>query len=333
MIKNIFSKPLIVLTVLLFFLSLNLSCNNNPPPKKLDMVNLAFQKWVGYGPFFLGKELGIFKDEGIDLNIVDEPLDSARREAFKEGMLDAEAGTIDLLVSKLAYDTPITMVLEIDYSFGADGIVVDGTINNIFDLKGKKVGLVRDDVGEMFISYVFNENGLSLNDISSVPTSPEEIVKLFTEKEVDAVVTWEPNLSLCLKREGSRILVTTKNNPGVIIDVLSFRNEIIKNNPQLAMRLMRGWFKSLKYYRENPAESSRIIAPHYGLKPEEYQAQVLGLRWLNYEDQNSEREFKEWEKAFNFISDIKHKNVRIPVIPKADTAINTSLLRSLYYKN
>ena len=43
---------------------------------------------------------------------MDEEIDSARRDAFKSGMLDSEGGTIDLLVSKTAQDTPITAVLR-----------------------------------------------------------------------------------------------------------------------------------------------------------------------------------------------------------------------------
>lgn len=33
-------------------------CHYNPPEKKLTKVNITFQEWVGYGPFFLAQEKG-----------------------------------------------------------------------------------------------------------------------------------------------------------------------------------------------------------------------------------------------------------------------------------
>ncbi|MFH1075218.1 MAG: hypothetical protein V1752_09045, partial [Candidatus Firestonebacteria bacterium] len=62
------------------------------PKVKLTSVTIAFQEWVGYGPFYLAQEKGFCKEEGIELGFIDEQLDSARRDAFKQGMLDCEAG-------------------------------------------------------------------------------------------------------------------------------------------------------------------------------------------------------------------------------------------------
>lgn len=39
---------------------------------------------------------------------------------------------------------------------------------------------------------------------------------------------------------------------------------------ELVKGLMRGWFKALKYYKENPVEASEIIAKHYDITPEKY---------------------------------------------------------------
>ncbi|GAH61741.1 unnamed protein product, partial [marine sediment metagenome] len=122
----------------------------------------------------------------IELVFIDEQLDSARRDAFKQGMLDCEAGTIDLLVSKRAQDTPIVAVLEIDHSLGSDGIVATEDIRTVEDLIGKKVAFARDDVGETFISYLFYKfykKGLSLDDITIVPRRPEDAWLAFLNGE------------------------------------------------------------------------------------------------------------------------------------------------------
>lgn len=59
-------------------------------------MTIAFQNWVGYSSFYPAQEKGFCKEEGIEFVFVDEQLDSARHDAFKQGMLDFEGGTIDL---------------------------------------------------------------------------------------------------------------------------------------------------------------------------------------------------------------------------------------------
>lgn len=140
--KNRKPALLPLLLICLFFCG----CLQQPKEPKLTRVNIAFQEWVGYGPFYLGWELGFFKQEGIDLAIIDEQLDSSRRDALKQEMLDCEAGTLDLLVSKVAQGVQISAVAELDYSFGSDGIVAVDKIKGLEDLKGKKVVLAIDDV-------------------------------------------------------------------------------------------------------------------------------------------------------------------------------------------
>ncbi|MCQ9206154.1 MAG: ABC transporter substrate-binding protein, partial [Omnitrophica bacterium] len=159
---------LLTLSILLFS-----ACVQEPKEAKLEKITIAFQEWVGYGLFYLGQERGFFKEEGIELIFVDEKLDSARRDAFKSGILDCEGGTIDLLIAKRAQSTPIVSVLELDHSAGSDAIVATKDIQKLEDLIGKRVALARDDVGETFISYLFYKKKLLLDDVIIIPARPE----------------------------------------------------------------------------------------------------------------------------------------------------------------
>ena len=315
----------LILVILFFF-----CCNQRPEETELQRVSIAFQQWVGYGPLYLAQEKGFFEEEGIELVFVDERLDSARRDAFKQGMLDCEAGTIDLLVSKRAEDTPVVAVLEIDHSTGSDGIVATKDIKTIEDLRGKKVAFARDDVGETLISYLFHKSGLSLDDITIIPRKPDDAWEAFLEGEVDAAVTWEPWLSKAAQRPGGHILVSTRDEPNIIVDTLNVRQDLVKNNPGLVKKLMRGWLKGVKYCKEHPVEASEIIAKHYEVTPDEYREQITGLKWFDYEEQTKPGETEKWSNLFDTISEIKFANGRIPRKPDAAKAIDRTLLEGLY---
>ncbi len=322
------SKVILAVTLpIVLFIS---GCSQQPKKPALQKINIAFQEFVGYGPFYLAQEKGFFEEEGIELNFINEQLDSARKDAFKAGMLDCEAGTIDLLVSKRAFDTPIVAVMEIDESLGVDGIVANSNIKSLADLIGKKVALARDDVGETFISCVFFEEGLPFEKLNIVSKKPDEVAQAFLSNETDAVVTWEPYLTDALKKSGAHLLISSKDKPGIIIDTLNLREDLVKNNPGLVKGLMRGWFKAINYYKEQPIEASNIIAKHYDMTPEQYRKSVLVLKWDDYAKQNTPEECLRLIETFNVISNIKYLNARIPNKPDAKSAINNTLLKGLY---
>jgi NitT/TauT family transport system substrate-binding protein len=318
-----------LMLLFLFVIPMMSGCTQ-PPEPKLTPVTIAFQEWVGYGPFYLAQEKGFCKEEGIEFIFVDEKLDSARGNAFKQGMLDCEGGTIDLLISKAAQGIPIVAVMEIDQSFGSDAIVAAENIKTLEDLSSKRVALARDDVGETFISVLFYQKKLSFSNVVLVATKPEEAAQSFLEGKVDACVTWEPQVSEALKRPGAHIVVSSKEHPGIIIDTLNVRRNLVENNPKVVKGIMRAWFKSLTYYRLHPDEASAIIAKYYKISPEEYRKQVEGLTWEDCEQQKTHPEHQEWIETFDAIATVKIANGRISQKPDVSKFINRTLLEKLY---
>ncbi|MBL7222919.1 MAG: ABC transporter substrate-binding protein [Candidatus Brocadiae bacterium] len=307
--------------------------SEGPEGEKLDRLSIAFQSWVGYGPLYPAADKGFFAEEGLELMFVDEELDAARRDAFKAGMLDAEAGTIDLLVSKRAGDTPVVAIAVIDLSLGGDAIVATEGIRSLEDLVGKRVSLARDDVGETFLAYLLHEAGLSLEQLTIVPVSPEKAAQAFLDGKVDAAVTWEPWVSRAAAREGAHVLVSTREKPGIIVDVLTVREQIVRDNPAAVRGLLRGWYRAVEYYKAHPDEGSRVIAPHFGLSPEQYRKEVKGLYWPTCEEAlehfgTAEHPGSLW-KLFDTIALIKHRNGRIPRKPDGGRALCPDMLRAL----
>jgi len=301
--------------------------------EKLERLTIAFQRWVGYGPLYLAAEKGFFAAQGLELVFVDERLDAARRDAFKAGMLDAEAGTIDLLVSKRGVDTPVVAVAEIDLSLGGDAIVAAEGIQRLADLVGKKVAFARDDVGETFLSFLLHKAGLSLDQITIVPTATDKAGQAFLDGKADAAVTWEPWVSKALTRPGAHVLLSSKDEPGIIVDVLNVREAVLRERPAAVKALLRGWYQAVDYYKAHPDEGSRIIAPHYQLSPKQYRQAAKGLYWPTWEEARDrfgtpEKPGRLYE-VFDTIALIKHKNGRIPDRPEAAQALKADILRAL----
>lgn len=328
----IITVGIVIISSLIIFFDLKPVFNKfvSSKEKKLSRATIAFQGWVGYGLLYLAKAKGFFAEEDIDAILINEELDSARRDALRSGILDFEAGTLDLLISKVANDTPIAAVMELGFSYGGDGIVAVEDIKKLEDLIGRKVALTRNDVNETFIAYLFYEAKLPFNEINIIYRSTDEVGEAFLRGEADAVVTWQPYLLEALKRPGAHMLISSKEKPSVIFDTLNVRRDLIENNPKLVRGVMRAWFKALKYYDAHPDEASAIIAPYYQMTAQEYRKNIEGMRWLDYSEQASQEHSRKIHKIFEDISAIKFMNKSIKVKPKAEEAINTSLLEGLY---
>lgn len=305
-------------------------CAPKSQKSTLIPLTIAFQDWVGYGLFHLAEEQGFMRDEGVELIFIDEQLDSSRRDALKAGMLDLEAGTLDLLVSKAAQGTPVVAVMEMDQSNGADGIVADGSIKTLADLSGKRVALARDDVGETLVSTFFSQARLSLGSLTIAAKAPEDVAQAFLQGEAAACVTWEPHLSEALKKPGAHLLASTKDRPGIIIDTLNVRRDLLTENPEAVKKVMRGWFRALRYYKAYPLKASEIIAWHYKITPETYRKLVEGLAWEDYESQKAPSEHKEWKDIFDKIATIKLVNGRISQKPDPEKFLDHTLIENLY---
>ncbi|MFA7157708.1 MAG: ABC transporter substrate-binding protein [Kiritimatiellia bacterium] len=303
-------------------------CLKKPAPEPRQ-VSIAFQQWVGYGLFYLAQDKGFCHQESIELLFVNEELDSAREEALMEGMLDCEAATLDLLVSKAIHGTRVVMVMELDHSCGSDGIVAAENIKTIQDLEHKKVTLARNNVGEHFLAYLMQSQGLSLTNITVVPALPDEAADVFLAGKAEACATWEPHLSEALRRPGAHLLASTREHPGAIIDVMNVRKDLVDNEPELVKKIMRAWFKALDYFRNNPEEAAAIIAPRFKITARQYLEQVKGLKWTGRQEQLSPESMHNQMRIFDCIA--RHKTERDSSAKKPEAAhfLNRALLETL----
>lgn len=302
----------------------------------LPEFNLSVNSWVGFGPFFLAKEKGFFEDEGIAVKISLMEDTAQRKVAMAKGDIDGLGDTVDLLVLSREEGIPSVAVMQVDTSNGADGILAIDAIKTVQDLKGKKIAVQKNFVSEAFLNYILKKNGLSPNDVQAIDTEAGAAGAAFVSGSVDVAVTFEPWLSKAQERRGGHILISTAEEPGVIVDILSVNQYYLQRHRENVKKLMRGWFKAINYWRENPQDANEIMAKYYHLTPQEFADIITGLYWPSYQENLTYFGTKEnpgqiYDVADTFIK-IFLETKQIKVAPDLTNAINDSLLRTLYEK-
>jgi NitT/TauT family transport system substrate-binding protein len=123
-------------------------------PANAGAIRLGMTTWVGYGPLFLARDMGFFKDAGVDveLTIIEEA--SLYMAAVAGGDLDGAASAPDELMKYRSNELCFKYVVALDDSHGGDGIVTQSDVNSLKDLKGKEVGLNEGSVSDFWFNIL-----------------------------------------------------------------------------------------------------------------------------------------------------------------------------------
>ena len=256
------------------------------PVASAEPLKIRYSIWVGYGPLFVAKDKGFFKEEKVDVELINIEDPKEGFFAMAANRLDGVVSTIDTMVLYLKTGKEYQYVLALDDSAGGDGIVARKEIKSVKDLKGKKVAVNEGSVSQFFLNVILKESGMSQKDIQVINMKQGDAGAAFVAEKVDAAVTWEPWLSKGKAAPHGQILVDSSKTPGLITDVLIFRRDVIEKRAKEIQGVANAWNKAVAYWEKNPAEANEIMARGVGdwLKDPKVFADVLtGVKFYNRE--------------------------------------------------
>jgi NitT/TauT family transport system substrate-binding protein len=252
-------------------------------------LKLGHSTWVGYGPFYIARDKGFFKDEGVDVELVimeDTPI---KMGALMAGQLDLVASTVDEFPIYMKPGIGLHYVMAVDNSKGGDGIVATKDITTIDGLKGKKVAFEEGSVSQFFLNALLRDAGMTQNDVEVVNMAATDAGVAFAAGQVDAAVTWEPALSQGAAAPNGHILLTSADKPGLITDVVAATDATLKDKSDDVKAFVRAWYKAIDFIKTNPDEANAIMAKGVGgwlSDPKVFAETLSGIEYLG-KDQNA----------------------------------------------
>jgi NitT/TauT family transport system substrate-binding protein len=221
-------------------------------------IKMGVGLWPGNIGFYVAQEKGFFKDLGLDVDIkvyeslAEESKDYQSGEIVGRGNLTLDA------IQEAQQGIDHKVILAVDYSNGADGIVASSSIKTFKDIKGKKVALELGTLEEFFFQFALEQNGMTLADVTPVDLDPEKSVDAFVAGDVDVAVTYEPYLTNALAK--GNLIYSSKDAPGLIVDNLTFKTDFIESYPETIDLILKGYFKAMHFAEQNPDEAHEIVA-------------------------------------------------------------------------
>lgn len=265
---RVFSLALIAVVILS-------ACGATQTTKEKQPLRVGWNLWPGEYPIAIAEEKGFFEKHGVQVDPVFYPIYANQLPDTAAGMVDGGFFSLsDVLFDAISQSVKVVMVA--DNSAGADQIVASADITDVLDLRGKRIGVSSSTVsGVLLIRQMLNDHGVSLSEVTIVDIGPESVPGAIPTF-IDAGYTYEPFTSES-RAKGDKVIFTSAETPGLIVDALVFRKEVIENRPEDVKAFIAAWFEAQQYWLDNPADSSAIIAKATGLKPEEVSAEGVRL--------------------------------------------------------
>ena len=242
-------------------------------PKSLA---IAASIWQGYEPLFLAQRQG-WLDPGL-VHLAEVPSNSSSIHALSSGIVQGAALTLDEVFRARAGGVPLTIVLVLDVSAGADVLLVRPQIKSLPELKGRRIGFEPGSNAALILAKALQQAGLNAGDVKQIPLAIGDHLEAWEHDKVDALITYEPAATRLLAKGAVRIF-DSRQIPDTIVDVLALRAEVLTDGYADTIRhLIGAHFKACSFLQQHGAEASKLMAAHLNLAPDQVLQSFAGIK-------------------------------------------------------
>lgn len=261
------SIPFIKTTIIALAISLAGPATSQETPTEL---RVGFQK---YGTLILLKEReGLekrFADQGIKVSWTEFAAGPQMLEALNVGSIDfATVGETPPVFAQAAGADLVYVAHEPPAPLG-EAILVpkDSAINEVADLKGKRVALNKGSNVHYLLVKALEEAGLSIHDIRPAYLPPSDARAAFERGSVDAWVIWDPFLAAAEDSLGARNL---RNGEGIVSNHQFYlaTGKYATAYPQVIEAIIEELADLDRWAVDNLQEVAEFLAPAIGLPSE-----------------------------------------------------------------
>jgi len=257
--------------------------------EELYEIDCFLPFWVGFGPTFLADDLGYYAEEGLKVSIEFNDDRAVMMAAMETGDVDCWEGTTSTYVTRpRTAESSGIIIGAIDVSNGADGVVADGSIKSVADLKGKVYADQIASPSWTLVHFELKKAGIDFSEVELLSIDGGDAMAVFEDEKVAAVGTWEPLLSQVAQqttRDGAHILLHSGQYPGLILDVITIATEELRENPDKYAAFLRSIFRAIDFYDKDPDKAIALMAPHFDLSPAEFKESMdSGVDYMSYEE-------------------------------------------------
>jgi NitT/TauT family transport system substrate-binding protein len=249
------------------------------PEKTKVVLGVGGKPLLYYLPLTIAERRGLFKEEGLEVEINDLAGGARSLQSLVGGSVDVVTGAYEHTIRMQAKGQDIRAVIELG-RFPAIVIAVRkdkaGQIKSAADFKGAKIGVTAPGSSTALTAqYAMVKAGLKPADAAIVGIGGgASAVAAMKKGEIDVISHLDPVIAK-LEADGDiQVLIDTRTEAGTRAlfggsnpaAVLYTKQEFIEKNPNTTQRLVNAFMKALKWIETaTPEQIADVVPPEYHL--------------------------------------------------------------------
>jgi NitT/TauT family transport system substrate-binding protein len=228
----------------------------------LERMNIGYSAQAGaFAPIWITKEAGLFKKQGLDVNLIFIPGGPTAAAAMLAGEVQAVAMAGPAIITSHLAGSDLVMIAGIVNTFAFQMITVKG-ITAPAQLKGKRIGVNRYGAApDIAARYSLRHLGIDPKDVTILQLG-EQSTRLAAMKagQLEAAVVLPPITTMAQKEGMNVILDMSDLGAEFQITGLASSQNFVTQKRASALKLMRAFVEGIHFYKTHKKESMDIIA-------------------------------------------------------------------------
>jgi NitT/TauT family transport system substrate-binding protein len=231
-----------------------------------------------YLPNMLTKQLGYFKDQNLDVTLIDEGSGQGSETEVVAGNVDAGSGSYNHTIELQAAGKNIQTVCQVGIAPGEAEMVDSrkaGSIRSVTDLKGKNLGVT--DIGsgtQTLTQALLGKAGITADQAHYVAVGAgDTFIAGIQQGKIDAGMTTEPTISRLVQSGAGKVLVDLRTPESTRTALggdypfigIFMQTSYVNAHKDVTQRMVNAYVKTLKWMHAHTADeiAAKMPADYY----------------------------------------------------------------------
>lgn len=222
-------------------------------------LQLSWKHQFAFAGYYMAKELGYYKEAGIDVNIKEFEYGTDLYGTIKNKEADFAIGRSSLLIDKADGKDIVALGAIFQHSPLMLLVRGDSDINEVKDLKNKRIMITSDAKDTASIIAMLNANDLKLEDIK-IQNHSFNLDDLI-DRKTDTMASYTSNEPIRLQSKNIDYKIFHPRDYGFDFysDILFTSSSFVQNNEELTKAFYEASIKGWEYAFNNIGRSAEII--------------------------------------------------------------------------
>lgn len=239
---------------------------------KVSIMVGGFEKQI-YLPAKLAEGLGYFKDEGLDVELLNEPSGVDAENELLAGAVQGVVGFYDHSIDLQAKGKFVESVVQFSQAPGEVEMVSTKhpEIKSPADFKGMNLGVTGLGSSTNFLTqFLAVKSGLKLGEFTSVPVGAgNTFIAAMQQDKIQAGMTTEPTITRLIKKGDAAVLIDMRTMDGTRAALggtypaasLYMETAWVEAHKDTVQKLANAFVKTLKFINTHSAEEIAAKMP------------------------------------------------------------------------